>query len=455
MSKKSYSVYSQHKIKNFNKTIEVDSDKSISIRSFIIGSISQGITEVSNVLESQDVFSTINCLRKLNVKIKKIGIRKYKVFGKGLGSFYAKKNTLIDFQNSGTCSRLLQSIIAVTPGLQVRLTGDASLRKRNMSKLINILNQFGAEFLPKNKANLPYTVCGSDMPIGILYKAGVSSQLKSAAILSATNAHGTSTVIENRRFESRDHTENLLLKNSNVIKIKKNNRHSIIKIFGKKYLNSLKYKVFGDPSSAAFFAAICILNSKSKLKIKNIGLNPKRVGFFKLIKSCGAKIKFKNIKKNNINELVGDLYVESGSIRPIRAKPNIYPTMPDEYPILFIIAALTPGKHVFLGISDLSNKESSRAFEMKKILVQIGIKCKLTKNKMIIFGKKNIKYNNLSINIRKNILDHRLYMSALCLSLVTGIKCNLKGFQTVETSAPSFLKIIKNNLNGKFKIKKN
>ena len=454
MSKKSYSVSSENKINNFNKTIEVDSDKSISIRSFIIGSISQGITEVSNILESEDVFSTIECLKKLNVLIKKKSKGKYEVFGKGLGSFYAKENTLIDFKNSGTCSRLLQSIIAVTPGLKIRLTGDASLRKRNMSRLIDILSQFGADFYPKNKVNLPYTICGSDIPIGISYKAGVSSQLKSAALLSATNSFGTSTVIEERKIESRDHTENILLKNPNVIKIKKDNKKSIIKIFGKKYLDSLKYKVFGDPSSAAFFAAICILNTKSKLKIKNVGLNPKRIGFFKLIKLHGAKIKFQNIKRNSINELVGDIKIESGSLKPIRAKSNVYPTMPDEYPILFVIAALTPGKHVFSGISELSNKESSRAFEMKKILKQIGIKCKLTKDKMIIFGKKEIKKNNSIISIKNNILDHRLYMSALCLSLVTGIRCKLNGFETVETSAPSFLKIIKNNLNGKFNIKK-
>ena len=125
--------------------------------------------------------------------------------------------------------------------------------------------------------------------------------------------------------------------------------------------------------------------------------------------------------------------------------------MPDEYPILAVIASLTEGKHTFRGISGLFEKESSRAYEMKKILQQIGVKCKLNKDKMVIFGLKKIKKNNLEIKV-KSLLDHRIYMSAMCLSLLTGIKCYLKNFQTVDTSAPSFLKITK-KLGGRFEIR--
>ena len=136
MAVKSYSVLINNKISEFNKVINVDPDKSISIRAFLIGSISQGVSKISDALLSEDVFSTINCLRKLNCKIIKKSKNKYEVFGKGLGSYYAKKNTLLNLGNSGTGLRLISSIISTTPDLEVNLTGDSSLKKRNMSKLI-------------------------------------------------------------------------------------------------------------------------------------------------------------------------------------------------------------------------------------------------------------------------------------------------------------------------------
>tara|TARA_B100002052_G_C15869687_1_gene594046 strand:- start:562 stop:1917 length:1356 start_codon:yes stop_codon:yes gene_type:complete len=451
MPKGSYSVIFKQKINSFNKNIEVDSDKSISIRSFLIGSISNGISEISNVLESDDVNSTIHCLsKKLNVKIKKIGKKKYHIFGKGLGSLYSKKNVSLNFGNSGTCARLLVSILSTTPGINVRITGDKSLCSRNMNELIKIMNKFGASFYPKNKVNLPLKMVSSDMPLGINYKAGVSSQLKSSVILASANAFGKSTIVESKNVQSRDHTENILLKNSKIIKIKKNKNENIIKVYGKKYIDSLKYSVFGDPSSASFYASLALLTPGSYLKIKNVGLNPKRIGFFNLMKMHGAKIIYANVKKNKINELVGDIHVKSSKLKPIKGSAKIYPSMPDEYPISFVVAALTPGTHIFKGISELSNKESSRAVEMKKILKQIGIKCKLNKNEMKIFGTNKIKKKLIKVS---NLGDHRICMSAAVLALISSCPARIKGFETVKTSSPNFLKTLK-ILGGKFEIKK-
>tara|TARA_B100000959_G_scaffold231038_1_gene247347 strand:- start:2823 stop:4181 length:1359 start_codon:yes stop_codon:yes gene_type:complete len=450
MPKRSYSVLFKNKIKKFKKVTNVDPDKSVSIRSFLIGSISHGVSEVKNVLESEDLFSTIHCLKKLGVKIRKFGKKNYRIYGKGLGSLYAKKNSLLNCGNSGTCARLLIGILSTTPDIEVRIKGDKSLNKRNMLKLIKTMNEFGAEFYPKNKFNLPLKMTSSAIPTGIFYKAGVSSQLKSAAILASTNAYGQSTVIENKNLESRDHTENILLKNSNILKIRKEKNKSIMKISGKGHLECLKLSVFGDPSSAAFPAAITMLTPNSYLKIKNVGLNPKRTGFYRLMKMHGAKIIYKNVRKNNINELVGDICIKSSKLKPIRASAKIYPSMPDEYPILFIIAALTPGVHVFKGISDLSNKESSRAYEIKKILNQIGIKCKLNRDQMKIFGTKKIKRKLIKVS---SLGDHRICMSSAVLSLVTSCPAHIRGFETVNTSSPSFLKTIK-ALGGKFEIKK-
>jgi len=450
MLNKSFSVYTSVQIKSYNKIINVDSDKSISIRSFLIGAISHDISEIRNVLESEDIFSCIKCLKKLGVKIQRIKAKHYLIYGKGLGSLYAKKNTFLNCGNSGTTARLLVGLLSTNPGIEVKIKGDDSLNKRNMFKLVKLMSEFGATFLPKNKKTFPLSLISSEIPIGIDYKAGVSAQLKSAVMLAGLNANGVTNIIEEKK--SRNHTENMLLQTPRIIKIKKNKKkQNHIKIFGKEYLDRLKINVGGDPSSAAFFAALTLLKPKASLKIKHVGLNPRRIGFYNLLKKHGAKIEFKNIKKIN-NELLGDIHVECSEIKPIKASSVYYVSATDEYPILFIIAALTKGVSIFKGIEDLANKESNRIEEMKKILIQIGVKCKSSKTEMKIFGNSKIKKLNTTIRV-PNLGDHRICMSVMILSLVTGIESEIKNFETVKTSSPSFLKIIK-LLGGKFDIKK-
>jgi 3-phosphoshikimate 1-carboxyvinyltransferase len=450
MLNKKFSINTFSQIKSYNKTINVDSDKSISIRSFLIGAISHNISEIKNILESEDIFSCIDCLKKLGVRIVKIKPKHYLVYGKGLGSFYAKKNTILDCGNSGTTARLLVGLLSTNPEIHVRITGDSSLKKRNMKKLIGLMGEFGTTFLPKNKFTFPLTLISSEIPIGIKYKAGVSAQLKSAAILAGLNANGVTNVIEEN--ESRNHTENMLLRTPGILKIKKNNKkQNHIKVYGKEYLNSFKINVGGDPSSAAFFTALTLLTPNSSLNIKRVVLNPRRIGFYTLLKKHGAKIKFRKIKKIN-HELVGDVCVESSKLKPIKASSIYYVSATDEYPILFVIAALTKGTSVFKGIEDLANKESNRIEEMKKILTQVGIECESSKKEMKIFGTSTLQKNSSKIKV-PNLGDHRICMSAIILSLLTGVKAEIKNFETVNTSSPSFLKTIK-LLGGKFETKK-
>ncbi len=449
MKYKKYLIKISQQIKNYKTTIKVDSDKSISIRSFLISSISHDVSKISNALDSEDVQSTIDCLKKLGVKIKRTGNRSYDIYGKGLGSLIATKNASLNFGNSGTLARLLIGILSTTPNIRIKMQGDHSLNKRSMEKLIKCMSEFGAEFLPKKKFKFPLTIVSSEMPVAIKYKAGVSAQLKSAVMLSALNSFGNTKIYEEQL--SRDHTENMLMQSPSIIKIKNKKNERIIKIFGKKYLEPLKINVPGDPSSAAFFTALTILNKKSNLIIKDVCLNPKRIGFYKILKAHGAKINFKKLKKIN-NEMKGDIYVKSSKLRPIKASRKYYVSATDEYPILFVIAALTPGISIFKGIKDLSNKESSRAEEMKKILKQINIRCKSTKDEMKIWGLREIKKSNSNISV-PNLGDHRICMSVAILSLITGIKAKIKNFETVNTSSPSFLKIIK-HLGGKYEIEK-
>ena len=224
-----------------------------------------------------------------------------------------------------------------------------------------------------------------------------------------------------------------------------------IKIFGKKYLNPINVDVPGDPSSAAFFSALALLSKGSSIKIKNVGLNPTRIGFYKILKNRGAKIKFENLRKKN-NEISGDILVSNSKIKPIKASKNYYVNSTDEYPILFIIAALTEGISIFEGIKDLANKESNRITEMQKVLLQVGIKTISSKDKLKIFGKGLFDARNKKINV-SNLGDHRICMSSFVLAILTGAKISIKNFETVFTSSPSFLKIMK-SLGAKFEIQK-
>ncbi len=449
MAAKRFNLKLKKRINSFSKTIEVDSDKSISIRSFLISSISQNISSVKNVLMSEDVLSTIKCLKKLGVDIKKKGTKEFQIYGKGLGSlFISAKKAKLNFGNSGTLARLLIGILATTPRVRVYFYGDSSLNKRSMKKLILLMSEFGASFFPKNKFNFPLKMHSSNFPIGIKYKAGVSAQLKSAVILAGLNSYGETEIYENNF--SRNHTENMLLKNSKVIKIK-GHKKKVIKVQGKKYLRSMNINVPGDPSSAAFFTALTLLNKKSFIKIKNVGLNSTRVGFYNLLKKHGAKIKFSKISNQN-NEIRGDIIIKSGKIKPLKAGKEYYVNSTDEYPILFVIAALTKGTSIFKGIQDLANKESNRIKEMQKVLGQIGIKSVYSKNEIKIFGKGMIDGENKKIVV-PNLGDHRICMSSFILGIITGAKTSIRNFETVYTSSPSFLKIMK-TLGASFEIQK-
>ncbi len=447
MTSRSFTVIVKKKITKFKKVINVDSDKSISIRSLLIGSICQNISYVKNILESEDVLSSIICLKKLGVKIKK---KKniYLIYGKGLGSFYAKKNTQLNFGNSGTLARLMIGILSTNPNININLTGDHSLKKRSMEKIILLMSEFGATFLPRKKFKLPFRIISSELPVGIKYEAGVSAQLKSSVILAGLNSFGTTKIIE--REQSRNHTEKMLSQNKDIIQIS-NYKKKIILINGKKVLKPLNIHVPGDPSSAAFFCALTILKKDSSIRIKNVGLNPTRTGFYSLLKKHGAKILIKNKKKNN-NELSGDIYAKHSLLKPIKASKKYYVNSTDEYPILFIIAALTKGISIFKGIKDLANKESNRIFEMQKILKQVGVKTRASNDELKIFGKGLIDATEKKI-IVKNLGDHRICMSAFILASLTGAKTKIKNFETVYTSSPSFLKIIK-TLGAKFDIQK-
>jgi len=442
--KKKLSVLINLKIKKFSKKIKIPGDKSCSIRSVLLASQCIGISKIENLLESEDVLDCVNALKKsLGVKIvKKKNI--YYVYGNGLNSFkFKNKITKIYLGNSGTAARLLAGLLSTLPG-KFYLYGDQSLNKRDFTRVINPLEKIGAFFYPKNKKTLPLIIEGTKMPLAQKHVEQMgSAQVKSLILMSALSIPGITTIEEKKI--SRNHTELFLKRIKANINIKKYKKVNLISLKGQKNLYCFDYTVSSDPSSAAFFIALTLLTPGSKLVMHNILCNDTRIFFLKILKKFNANIKISNLRSVS-GELVGSITVLSSKLKPINISKNIGKII-DELPIFFVMASLTKGISKFKNIADLKNKESNRLLESKKILVQAGIRCITSKNSMTIYGKDNLNNKNKTIVVKTKD-DHRICMSAAIIALLTGAKTKINNFETVNTSFPGFLPIIK-NLGGK------
>jgi len=446
--KKKNSVLISNKIGKFNKTISVESDKSISHRALLIASQCIGVSNINNILESEDVKNTIICLKKLGVRIIKKN-KKYIVYGNGLGSFKKPKNNFLYAGNSGTLARMIFALLGTQSNLKVKISGDNSLNKRDMKRIIDPLTKIGCNFYPKNKTTLPLTIEGTSMPLAQKHfeKIG-SAQVKSAILLAALNTPGT-TRIEVEKI-SRNHTENLLSKIKADINIKKKKKGHLISLKGQKNLFGFNLKIPGDPSSAAPFIILTLLADNSKLLIKNINCNPTRIGFINILKKMNANIKIVNLKKK-AGELIGNLIIKSSSLKSIKCPKSLVPFTIDEFPLLFIAASLVKGVSKFYGIGELRHKESDRIRGMELGLNQIGIKTKSTANSLTIFGNSNIKISKtLIISPEK---DHRIAMAFFCLGQLLNGRVRINNFQTVNTSFAKFLFTMK-KIGATFEIKK-
>jgi 3-phosphoshikimate 1-carboxyvinyltransferase len=423
------------KLPKFIGTINIPGDKSISHRALIIGSQATGIVKVSNLLESADVFSTMNALRKFGVHITKRG-KDYHVYGLVVGGL-REYNGTINCGNSGTTARLMMGLLSTYP-ITINFIGDKSLSKRPMARVINLLREFGANALPENKNTMPFKFLGSYIGLQNDQKLNVpSAQLKSAWCLAALNTKGISTLEE--RFETRDHTE-IMLKYLNAnIKVKKSKNKKIISIFGKTPIDAKDISVPGDISSAAFMIILALISKNSTVTIKNVLLNPTRTGILDVLKKMKAKIKIKN-KKTICGEVVGDIEAKSSNLKATVVPEKMAPRLIDEYPILFIAACFAKGTSNFKGIEELRVKESDRIKSMEDGLKPLGVKISSTKNSAKITGTNSFKLNKqIKIDAKG---DHRIAMSFYVLSQVLNKSFKIKDFNYVKTSFPSFTKTI-------------
>jgi len=422
--------------KSFNKTISIEGDKSLSIRWALIASQASGKSVASNLLKSEDVLNTLKSLNKLGIK-SKFYKNKCILNGLGLNGFSYKNNVTLNAGNSGTFARLILGLL-IHSKKKIKIIGDKSLSNRDFLRVIRPLEKFGAKF-KSNNGKLPIIIEGTTNPKPIKFQElKGSAQCKSAVMLAALNTNGQTKI---KAKKSRNHTE-LLFRNLKIpIQIRKNTHFDFINIKGKKNIKRFNYKVPSDISSSAFFIALTILSKNSKLKIKNVNINPSRTGILKILKLMGVNVVCKNIAIYR-GEKIADIYIKSSKyIKPINCPPNLNSSAIDEFLILFLIAAKANGISHFKDLSELNQKESPRLKWGSKILSMMGIKNVVTDSSIKIYGNPNLQINK-KIIIKNYLKDHRVFMTSVIAALTFGGEWIIHDKDSIKTSFPSFLKII-------------
>ena len=427
----------KNKIKSFKKKITVSGDKSISIRWVLFSSLANGISKANNLLLSEDVLAAINAIKKLGIK-SKLKSNECKIYGKGIDGYKYKKNLCINAQNSGTLGRLILGILINTP-FPIKLIGDRSLSKRDFKRISDPLSKFGAIFHLKNNINLPLKIAGSSnlKPIRYLEKKG-SAQIKSSIIFAGMRTEGT-TIIKAKK--SRTHTEIMCKYLKLPIKVNSKKNYEEISISKVKKIRSLNYNIPSDISSGAFFMVLTALSENSQLIIKNVNINPSRIGVITILKKMGVKISFQN-KKNYKGEKIADIKIKSAKlIKPINCPARLNSSAIDEFLIIWILAAKAKGISYFKNLEELNKKESPRLIWGSKILNKMGVKNIVTKNSIKIYGNPNLKINK-KIIIKDYLKDHRVFMTSVVAALSYGGEWSIANPESIKTSFPNFLKLI-------------
>ena len=429
-------IHIKKTINKFNKVLKIEGDKSLSIRWALLASQATGKSISENLLKSEDVLSTLSCLKKLGVKVRFVK-KRCEMIGVGLNGFIYKKNITLNAGNSGTFGRLILGLLVHSKN-KIKLIGDKSLATRDFLRVIKPLEKFGASF-KSNSGKLPIEIKGVNNPRPIRYNENKgSAQCKSAVMLAALNTKGQ-TIIKAKK--SRNHSELLFKYLKLPIRVINKNNFDLIKIKGGRKINSFNYKIPSDISSGAFFIALTALSANSKLKILNVNINPTRVGMIKILKMMGVKISFRNIK-NYKGEKIADIHTEyTKSLKAINCPSKLNSSAIDEFLIIFLIAAKAKGVSYFKDLSELNQKESPRLKWGSKILNLMGIKTITTNNSIKIYGNPNLKIDK-KIIIKNYLKDHRVFMTSVIAALTFGGKWVIHDKDSIKTSFPSFIKMI-------------
>jgi 3-phosphoshikimate 1-carboxyvinyltransferase len=417
---------------------EVAPDKSISHRSLIFASLAHGKTKITNLLEGEDVLKTAAALRLMGVEIERNSDGIWFVQGSGVAGL-CEPNDVLDMGNSGTAARLLTGL--VTPyNFTSFFTGDASLRKRPMGRVFEPIKEFGAKIISRQNGLMPFAIIGTKDSLPIEYKMKMASaQVKTCILLASLATRGTTTIIEPEKC--RDHSEimmrylglNIESKDAEI----SGKVGAKISFSGLQEFDAKNFEIPGDISSAAFFIVAALIVKNSKIRIKNVGINPLRSGVVTSLLEMGGNIKFENERLVG-GEKVADLLVESSELKGAEIPAERAASMIDEYPILAIAAANAKGITKMNGLAELKVKESNRLLMIANGLEACGVKAKMGDDFLEVFGGITQQKNVIKIS---TAMDHRIAMSFLAMGLSMENGVEVDDSSMIATSFPSFEKI--------------
>ena len=419
--------------------IRVPGDKSISHRALMFSALAVGRSRISGLLEGEDVLATAAALRQMGATLGREG-DDWIVDGVGVGGFLQPSGAL-EMGNSGTSTRLLMGLVA-SQAITATFTGDASLSRRPMSRVIEPLSLMGASFEPHGSTGpggtLPLRLEGIEPAVPITYRLPVASaQVKSAVLLAGLNTPGITTVIE--PVPTRDHTERMLAGFGAELTVEDSDGERIIRITGQPELRPQTIEVPGDPSSAAFFAVAASIVPGSDLLIENVGLNPTRSGIFTVLRQMGASIE--ELDRREVGgEPVADQRDRHAPLTGVEVDPALAPSMIDEFPVLFVAAAIARGRTVTRGLDELRVKESDRLAAMATALSAVGARVEEREDGLVIDGTSAEPLHGGGPIATH--LDHRVAMSMAVAGLVSHDGVEVDDTRPIATSFPTFEALI-------------
>ena len=417
----------------------VPGDKSISHRALILASLAVGKSRIEGLLEADDVLNTADAMRSLGATVERGKDGVWHVWGVGVGGF-AEPEAVLDFGNSGTGSRLVMGAMATTPIMAV-FTGDESLRKRPMRRVIEPLSHFGVETLAREGGLLPLAMRGARNPVAVEYEIAVASaQVKSAMLLAALNAAGRSRIVQNAL--TRDHTEKMLKAFGADIAVEPlQNGGEAVTVAGEAELRPTDVSVPRDPSSAAFPLAAALLVPGSDIAVNGVLLNRRRTGLLETLQEMGADIGVENLRESG-GESVGELRVRSSALKGVEVPAARAPSMIDEYPILAVLAAFAEGRTTMRGLEELRVKESDRLSAIAQGLKAIGVEVEELPDGLIVEGRG---LDGVRGGARVSTqMDHRIAMAFLVAGMAAQQSIAVDDTAMIATSFPDFENLMRN-----------
>ena len=421
-----------HPATGLSGTAIVPGDKSVSHRALIFGALSVGETKVTGLLEGEDVLATAAAMRAFGADVTRDDDGTWRIWGVGTGGL-AEPADVIDCGNAGTGVRLIMGMMATT-AICATFTGDASLRRRPMGRILDPLARFGARSMGRAGGLLPLTLQGAADPVPVEYTLPMASaQVKSAVLLAGLNAPGETVVIEPEA--TRDHTERMLRGFGADLSVEQDGTGRVIRLQGQPELRPQTIAVPRDPSSAAFPVIAALMAPGSEVLVPNIGQNPTRAGLYQTLVEMGADLVHENPREEG-GEPVSDLRVRHSSLKGVEVPPERAPSMIDEYPVLACLAALAEGPTVMRGIHELRVKESDRIAATVAGLRANGVQVEEEEDGMIVHGRGADGVPGGG-TVATHI-DHRIAMAFLCLGLGAQNPVSVDDAAPIATSFPDF-----------------